>query len=142
MGFGLLDIPAVLSAPLPPAQPREVDDDVYWVKHASLTLSGRRRSATVTGSVAAHSDPADVYRVKLVKGDRLSVGAGVAKVRLSLWDPSTGAFDVTSNKLSHRFASGGRLSRVRIPRSGVYYLAVTPLPREVAGTTYTLKLVR
>lgn len=144
LGFGLLDVPAALAAPAPPSQPTEVDDDVYWVKRAPLRLSSSRRKATVASAVATHTDPADVYRVKLRRGDRLSatMKAAGTSLRLSLWDSKTASFEITSGRRTHRVASGTRLRRVRIKESGVYYVAVGVGSTTPQGVPYTLALTR
>jgi subtilisin family serine protease len=144
LGFGLLDVPAAIAAPAPPAQPTEVDDDVYWVKRAPVRLSAARRRATIDSAVAIHTDPADVYRLKLRRGDRLSaaVRAQGASLRLGLWRAQTGSFDITDGKTEHRIAAGSRLRGVRIRRGGVYYVSVSAVKTLPQGARYSLTLSR
>jgi subtilisin family serine protease len=143
LGFGLLNIPAVLAAPVPPAQPREVDDDVYWVKRAPLSLSPKRRRTSVDGSVAARLDPTDVYPVQLRAGDilRASVNSAGAPLRLGLWDRRTGSFDITDGRLQHRVSSGPVLRR-RVRKGGTYYVSVAAPAKSPVTTPYKLSLSR
>jgi subtilisin family serine protease len=144
MGFGTLDVPAVLAAPAPPPQPREVDDDVYWVKGSKPQLTAGRRSASIAGRVAAHTDPADVYRLQLRAGDRFkaSVKAPGAKLVLGLWDAKTGSFDITGGRRAHRIAAGTKLASVRIRKSAAYYVSVSVKSTPPAGAAYALSLSR
>ena len=68
-GFGLLDIPAALTAPAPAPDPNEPNDDIHHVRAgglfrqatAGLTRPGRGR-ATLTARLDETEDPEDVYR--------------------------------------------------------------------------------
>jgi hypothetical protein len=118
-----------------------VDDDVYWVKRAPLSLSAKRRRAVISGSVAARLDPVDVYRIQLRRGDILqaSVKSGSARLRLALWDGSTGNFDVTDGRRKHRLAVGSGL-RQRVRKGGTYYVSVAAHASSPVTTSYDLKL--
>jgi subtilisin family serine protease len=142
LGFGLLNIPSVLAAPIPRAQPTEVDDDVFWVKRRPFQLSPRRPRVTIRGRVAPRVDPADVYRVQLLAGETITAVASPAAVGVSLWSPKTGSFEITSGgRASLVRRAKGRLTGVRAVKGGTYYVAVTPAG-EPAGTDYTLVLSR
>jgi len=74
-------------------------------------LSAPKRSRTIYARIAPHQDPADVYRVKLKKGDRLSV---------RLQEPS-------GTKLKLQFgaktlvAKRGAAFTQKISKTGTYY---------------------
>lgn len=143
LGFGLLDLPSMLAAPLPAAQPREVDDDVYWVQRRAFTLTPARSKASARGVVTARQDPADVYRLKLRAGDRLTAGVSTAGARVALWSSKTGSYDITLNRKKGLVKQGGRtISGARISKAGIYYVAVTPAANTFAGVDYTLTLKR
>lgn len=131
-GFGLLDVAAIMNAPVPAADQPEVNDDIGWAKLQAAVLSAPKRKRTVSARIAPHLDPADVYRMKLKKGDRLHVAlrapAGV-KLRLAF-----------GRKALAR-KSGTRFD-VRIPASGVYFVGVTIQKSPDAGTGYSLTLRR
>jgi hypothetical protein len=131
-GFGMLDVAASLDGPVPAADEPEVNDDIGWAKLQSAVLSAPKRSRTVFARIAPHMDPADVYRLKLKKGDRvrasLKAPAGV-KLRLSFGKKSL------TRKKSASFSE-------RIRTTGAYYVGVTIQKSPDAGTGYSLSLVR
>ncbi len=68
-GYGELDLRAALTAPAPPADPFEPNDDVDMVRADGLfeaatpSLTNRlRATAFIRGSLAQHADPRDVFR--------------------------------------------------------------------------------
>jgi hypothetical protein len=75
-GFGVLDIPAALSAPAPPRDPAEPNDAVELVRPGArvpkpaLTAPGRVRTS-LTARVDAFDDPRDVYRFYVPAGRRV-----------------------------------------------------------------------
>ncbi|HET9025624.1 MAG TPA: S8 family serine peptidase [Burkholderiaceae bacterium] len=132
MGFGLLDVAAVLNAPVPAADQPEVDDDITFSKLHAPVLKPSRRSRQVKGRVATHTDPADVLRVQLKKGDRLraklKAGAG-ATLKMRLSD-------------GRRALTSGRSISYRVKRPAVYYVSITVTKTPPAGADYTLSLKR
>jgi hypothetical protein len=132
MGFGLLDLAAAVNAGVPAADQPEVNDDIAWAKQQTAVLSAPKRSRTLSARIAPHMDPADVYRLKLKKGDRLEVKLQVpagAKLRL--------AFGAT--RLA---AKSGAAFTQRIKKTGTYYVGVTIRKSDPAGTGYGLSLKR
>jgi subtilisin family serine protease len=123
-GFGMLDVAAALAAPVPPADQPEVDDTVSWANTHAPVLTASKRSRTLTGRVATHSDPADVFRVQLKKGDRFRATLQGAGTTLSFGDRSR------------------RLKQGRIQRSGTYYVTVAAQANVPAGADYKLTLRR
>jgi hypothetical protein len=96
-GFGIVSIPSALSAPLPPADPLEPNDDVDLVadrgvlagSKPSLTAPGRTR-ASLEARLDAAEDPADVYRVFVPAGRTLVVRTEPdGDAALSLWRART-----------------------------------------------------
>ena len=69
-GFGILDLPSVLTRPIPGVDPQEPNDDINQVKAGglfrtatpALTRPGRGR-ASLVASLDYTEDPVDVYRV-------------------------------------------------------------------------------
>jgi Subtilase family len=132
MGFGLLDVAAVLNAPVPAPDQPEVDDDITFSKLHAPVLKPNRRSRQVKGRVAIHTDPADVLRVQLKKGDRLranlKAGAG-ATLKMRLSDAKRGL-------------KAGRAISYRTKRAGIYYVSISVSKTLPEGADYTLSLKR
>src|SRR5262249_37645775 len=79
-------------------------------------------------------DPADVYRVSLIKRERMVVTVTAADpdalLELSILDPRTEDFDVTDDVDQWALAQTGGLSsdpqlEITASRSGTFYVAVT-----------------
>jgi subtilisin family serine protease len=156
-GFGVVNVVQALNAKPPADEPGELDDDVYWVRgrYASghpFQLSAHRRSRTIKDRLGAFNDPFDVFRLKLKKGDKLTAtlkGAPGTRFALGLWNPRTGAFDISDRRTRHLsdYADhrGSKESlRDRISKSGVWYLDLeAPHADPSSGnTSYTLRLKR
>ena len=154
-GFGLLDVAAALSAPVPAGDGPEVDDDVFWVNGVNrsrnpLRLGSKRKKQTFKARVSAFNDPIDVYRVSLVKGDRLTVtlkGAAGSRFAIGLWSPRTKGFDISDRKSAvlvdyadRRGASEKLVSRVGA--GGVYYVSIEAPHSDAPDTTYSVTLAR
>jgi len=140
-GYGLLSLPAALSA-APPAKDTspEPDDDPFWVRskayaklHPALLTRTRMRFKAV-GSVSPAKDPADVYRIALVKRERVVVSVTAADpdalLELAIMDPRVEDFDVTDDVDEWADVATGGLSddprlELTARRSGTYYVAVT-----------------
>jgi subtilisin family serine protease len=131
-GFGLLDVAASLAAPVPAADQPEVNDDIRWAKLQPVVLSAPRRSRRLSARMAPHMDPADVYRVKLKKGDRF-------KVTVRLPSGATAALAFGAQKLAR---VRGSSVAMQIKRSGTYFVGLTLGKSPEAGVSYTLTLKR
>jgi subtilisin family serine protease len=131
-GFGLLDVAASANAPVPAPDQPEVNDDIKWAKLQPAVLSAPKRSRKVAARMAPHMDPADVYRVRLKKGDRFGV-----TVRLPAGATATLAFG--ASKLG---SVGGTSFKRKIKRTGTYFVGLTLGKSPEAGTGYTLTLKR
>jgi subtilisin family serine protease len=132
LGFGMLDVAATLSASVPAADQSEVDDDIGWAKLQPAMLSAPKRSRTLFARIAPHMDPADVYRVKLKKGDRL---------RVRLQEPAGTKLKLSfgGTRLAHR---SGTAFTQKIRKSGTYYVGVGIQASPPAGSGYGLSLKR
>lgn len=130
-GFGVLDVPASLAAPVPPPDDPEVNDTVTWAKKHPFVLAPPARKRTVAGRLAPHMDPRDFFRLRLVRGDkfRVRVAAPGAAVALTLND---GQRDI---------ARGGSIS-LGVPRTGAYYIGASLRNGPAAGADYELRLER
>jgi hypothetical protein len=98
-GFGILDLPAALSRPLPSVDPLEPNDDVNQVKAgglfkqpaAGVTRPGRLR-ATLRGRLDRTEDPVDVYRVFVPARHAVRFRlTPSSNVDLELFQPSAGS---------------------------------------------------
>jgi hypothetical protein len=137
-GFGMLNVAAALQTPAPPkdASP-EVDDDPYFVRGpfaaAHPVLLSRAKKATMTGQLSRAKDPADVYRIKVRKGERIVVRAKAkatdSLLSLAIWKPSVGDFDVSGDVAKQRVVSTGGFAvdpelKLRAKKGGTYYVSV------------------
>lgn len=96
-GHGVVDIPAALTAPTPPPDPDEPNDDVDQVKPGALFPDGEpplttaaRPSNRIAGTLDAVKDPRDVYRIwvpahRTVRVSVASDGSAAARI----WGPQT-----------------------------------------------------
>ncbi len=100
-GFGIVDIPAALSAPAPPRDPFEPNDDVDQVKPGALFAEGEpalttpaKPSTRIAGSLDVTEDPRDLYRIWVPAGRVVHVQVsadGDAAARI--WGPRTISVD-------------------------------------------------
>lgn len=150
-GYGLVDVAAAVRAPLPKkADQGELDDDVVWVTagfarlHPVLLRS--TRTAKVSARVSSAKDPVDVYRVHGVRGKAITAtatGTPGALLDVSIWDRTTGGFDISGGVDKHLLASTNGYTRspvvsLRVKRTGTYFVSVdtadVPDPQD-EGTT-------
>lgn len=102
-GFGVLDLPALLSRPMPAADHSEPNDDVYQVKPRGLfrqavaaIVRPGRRTARIRATLDATEDPVDVYRVWVAARGAVTVRVrGTSNVDLE-------AFRSTANTVFYR----------------------------------------
>jgi len=97
-GYGLLNLRAGLTAPVPPASPFEPNDDIAMVEPGRLFSSGEplltspvRRRAFVRGGLYQNENPRDVYRVWIPARGRVSATATplTGQIQLRAWRPGT-----------------------------------------------------
>jgi len=113
-GWGIVNIPASLTAPAPPPDPGEPNDDISQVKPGQLFELGEPPLTTTTkpnGRIAATldaaEDPRDVYRIwvpahKIV---RVAVTAG-GRAAARIWGPQTVSVTSESNAERRRDLRG------------------------------------
>jgi hypothetical protein len=131
-GFGMLDVAAAVDAPVPSADLPEVNDDISWAKLQPLAFAAPKRSRTIHARIAPHADPADVYRVKLRRGDRV-------RIRLQQPEGTKLKLSFGPRKLVPR---PGRSFTQKIRKPGAYYVGVTIAKSSPAGTDYGLTFSR
>jgi thermitase len=97
-GYGLLDIPAALSAPTPSRDPYEPNDDVEQVSPGRLfelgdpaLTSSAKPSNRVAARLDVTDDPRDLYRIWVPPNRvvRATVLAGAADATARIWGPRT-----------------------------------------------------
>ena len=102
-GWGLLDIPNALAAPVPPRDPEEPNDDVDEVKPQGLFATGQpalttaaKPSNRIAGTLDVDEDPSDLYRIWVPahRVVRVSV-AGDGNAAARIWGPQTVSVDET-----------------------------------------------
>ncbi len=166
-GFGRLDVGAGLRAAAPAADPREVNDNVYWLKRRPKLFPAylaRTRRTVKHGSVSPGKDPQDAFKVRLSRNDvlraRFSNPDPEAVLYATIWSPRTGPFDMRLATPNTALRGAGftqdPLVSYRAGRTGTYYVAIfapdraAPADPGKAGdqlvtlspphTTYTLNL--
>jgi hypothetical protein len=148
-GFGLLDIPAALAAPIPPVDPQEPNDDISQVVAGSVFTQAKPTvSPRFNARLDATEDPADVYRVSVPKGRKLTATVTpAADVRVALFGPTARTVVGTRARLAVSDRPGRSVETVTYTNRGrgtaVLYLHVRPTPRaEIANPQYTVSLTR
>ena len=116
-GWGLLNIPNALAAPVPARDPEEPNDDVDEVKPGGLFAAGQptlttaaRPSNRIAGTLDATEDPSDLYRIwvpaqRVVRVAVSSDGNAAARI----WGPLTAS--VNENLAARRRDLKGTLVR-------------------------------
>jgi subtilisin family serine protease len=96
-GWGILNIPAALTAPTPPPDPGEPNDDIDEVKPGKLFQVGEaplttpaKPSIRIAATLDGGEDPRDVYRIWVPPRQtvRVSVAAG-GNAAARIWGPQT-----------------------------------------------------
>lgn len=131
-GFGMLDVGNGIGASASD-DPREVDDDVYWLKRRKSSIYLRRaRTATLRGSVSPGKDPQDAFRVYVRRGELLRARVRnldtSAVLYASIWSRGTRDFDMRlpvpdSELRATGFTQSPNVS-YRATRTGTHYVAV------------------
>ncbi len=134
-GFGLLDIPAALAAPLPAADPQEPNDDVRQVVAGGLFAQPKPLvSPRFRAGLDLTEDPSDVYRVAVPKGRSLTVKVTpTADVRVALFGPAARTVGGTRARLALSDRPGAAVETATYANRGrgavVVYLHVRPTSR-------------
>ena len=140
-GWGLLDVAGaveLLAAPLPPRDRREPNDDA-GDRAAAVYGPVQRIDATVDW----WDDPRDVYRVRLRRGQAISValrGPAGTETNLALWRPGTAHVPGRGAERQSTRVGPNEYLGYRAPVAGWYYVEVE-LARPGAGP-YRLRFVK
>jgi subtilisin family serine protease len=112
-GYGVLDVPALLSTALPAVDPQEPNDDVDQVTAGAMfasakpPINGKGTNARLRARIDAAEDPRDVYRVTVPANRRVSVTLTAdADLALDLW--SAAAQTVWSGRVGRLVVSDRR----------------------------------
>ena len=146
-GYGVLDIPAAIAAPLPPRDPQEPNDDVSHVVAGGIFTTAKPTvSARFAASLDETEDPSDVYRVSLSAQRTLTVKVtSNDDVRVALFGPIARTVIGARGRLATTDRSGRQLETVtyanRTGRRLVLFLAVSPgKSRAIANPSYRVEL--
>jgi Subtilase family len=157
-GYGILDLPAALSRPLPRVDPLEPNDDVNQVTAGrlfkepapALTFPGREH-ATVQARVDRSEDPVDVYRVYVPAKRAVHLRVvPTANVDLEIFRPNARSCYYKSRRQALRgpllggsYAAGRAAETFAVanqPRGGYVYACVYT-PRDIRQTaSYSLSV--
>lgn len=151
-GFGVLDIPRALAAPVPAVDPLEPNEDVDLVRPGGLTAAGKpalRGRSSLRARLDFTEDPNDVYRV-WVPGRRIATvsARGDQNVELELWRGSTTTVQAVGtargrSRIAASTRGGTAVETVRFRnrgRRGVYVYANVFAGPRVRATAYSLTL--
>jgi subtilisin family serine protease len=101
-GYGLLNIPAALTAPASPPDPNEPNDDIAQVAPGRLFALGdpslttsQKPSARISARIEDTKDPRDVYRIWVPAHQivRAAVVSGGSDATARIWGPKTNSVD-------------------------------------------------
>lgn len=147
-GYGVLSVGAALLAKRPASDPREVNDDVFWLKRRAFpTYLRTTRRTTLRGSVSPGKDPQDAFKVRLDENDvlrmRVRGGETDALLSASVWSRRTGSFDMSRESPSTELRNSGGFTRnpearYVASRSGTHYVAVFAPDIVVPGLEFTV----
>ncbi len=148
-GFGLLDIPAALAAPIPPSDPQEPNDDVREVVAGGLFAQAKRPvSNRFRARLDATEDPDDVYRLGLPRNRTVRiVVTPTSDVRVALFGPGARTVVGRRARLALSDRPGGRAEVVtytnRTRAAQVLYLHVRPAnAASIANPQYAVAITR
>jgi len=139
-GWGRIGVDSALTRALgrvPRRDTREPNDGAGGQAAAVGRPDGKLRAA-----IDVWNDPLDVYRLRLVRGQRISLvlhGARGVRCRLALWRPGTRRFGNPSQRLvqTARAGTAEAIRGYRAPVSGSYYVEVKAGSR--ASGSYSLR---
>jgi Subtilase family len=150
-GFGILSIPAALSAATPAKDPQEPNDDINLVRPHAVTASGTRLStpARLQAQLDVTEDPEDVYRIWVPAHSRISASThSAANVNVALWGPKTRTVYERGKALkrdliafSERSGSNPDVVAGRNRTgAGAFYYVDAFLGKRVGSASYSLKV--
>ena len=146
-GYGVLDIPAALAAPLPPRDPQEPNDDISQLVVGGVFATAKPFvSARFAAALDVIEDPRDVYRVSLPRGRTLTARVATDDdVRVALFGPTATSAVGARGRLATTDRAGSQPETVRYAnrtgRSLVLFLAVAPgRSLTIANPSYRVEL--
>ena len=159
-GFGILDLPRLLSAPVPAADHSEPNDDVDQVRTNGLfaratpaLLAPGRRAVSARASVDSAEDPVDVYRVWVAAGRRVAIDVRTSSnVDLEVFASRARTVHYASRRAAARggllggsYRSGSAAERFVVPSPGrhgayVYVCVYKPRGAAVLDASYRIAL--
>lgn len=156
-GEGLLSIESSLTAPTPPIDPYEPNDDIRWIDGSLLKAkapflwkagAGKRRILNATLSRA--KDPADVYRVMIPARRRIVVNVNQLEgdITLSAYKPKTKSIAKPGKNLIVRSnrpypKTEGIVVRNLKNMNQTIWLSIAPSSTQTGNdSTYRIKVVR
>lgn len=93
-GYGIVDMPALLAAPLPAVDPLEPNDDIDQVKPGDMFASGKKpinpsgKNASLRARIDLTEDPDDVYRVVVPARRKVTITVRADDdLALGIWSP-------------------------------------------------------
>ena len=147
-GFGLLDIPAALTRPVPAVDPQEPNDDVREVVAGGLFAKAKPLvPSRFRARLDLTEDLHDVYRVSVPRNRTVTITVTpTSDVRVALFGPAARTVSGTRARLAVSDAAGRRAEVVRYTNRGratVLYLHVRPgLRASVANPQYAVAIRR
>jgi hypothetical protein len=156
-GEGLLSIESSLTAPTPPIDPYEPNDDIHWIDGSLLRArapflwkagAGKRRILSATLSRA--KDPADVYRVMIPARRRIVVNVNQLEgdITLSAYKPKAKSIVKPGKNLIVRSnrpypKTEGIVVRNLKRKNQTIWLSIAPSPNQTGNdASYRIKVVR
>ncbi len=156
-GEGLLSIESSLTAPNPPLDPYEPNDDIKWIngtlvkpKSPFLWKAGVGKRRLLNATLSRAKDPADVYRVMIPARRRIVVNVGQLEgdIVLSALKPQAKSISKPGKNLIVRSnrpypKTEGIVVRNLKKRAQTIWLALTPSSTQAGNDTrYRIKVVR
>ncbi len=146
-GYGVLDIPAALAAPLPRKDPQEPNDDISHVVSGGVFATAKPlASVRFEALLDQVEDPRDVYRVALPAGRVLTAKVtSDDDVRVAVYGPAARTVLGARARLAAADHAGKQAETVvyanRTRRPIVLFLAVSPgRSRTIANPSYRVDL--
>lgn len=141
-GFGLVDLAAALTAPVPAADRGEPNDEVSHVDGTDFDKPDAYLATTVKATAAPIEDPADIYRVRVKARGRRTVRLAATAAASTL---TLSAYAGTVKSLKAAPLARRRTLRLHntTKKAKAYYLVVRApdtAPRTGAASAYELKL--
>ena len=151
-GFGVVNVPRALAAPVPQDDPLEPNDEITFIDGTSFrrpdpfVWQGAAR-APLRASVDAVEDPVDVYRVRVPARRRVRVVLHTTFGDADLFAFSGTARSLSGRPLGHSENSGRRTDALTLSnragrRARRFYVAILSASRASLNSAYSLQFRR